>query len=365
MINLTAQIDLIGGNNNLTISQDDIDYYDLSEISAPLSAVLNTRVTPKNVFLLGSSRFSDMAVLTEGKVDYFVGAYNSYETVLGITVPLLRFHVAGIKSGTLTIAFDTINNRHPKSIMINGVRYYDDDAVFTATNIEGDVATVSIGDWNTLDSPVIITGIYESITLNINKRNMISMGRKIQERANYNLPSYGIMSNSAEIVFRDTDGEVKDYAENLLLTSDLSVRMYLNDTLSGTFQQIGKFETREWDYDDDNRTVSVTLKDDLEEWQEIYIDSIPYDARQRGKVYSTLADLYKWLHGKTPEKYDMSTFEELDAATQAILSNYVVEYPILNKGTLWQGWHKLCEVSGCYIYKDSNGITKFKYRYGA
>lgn len=365
MIRLTAQIDLIGGED--TLSLFGVDNYPRSSASASPYAVVNNKIAPKSIMLLGVSQFSDMAGLSSGKADYFIGGVNADSE--GNVQPL-TLNLYGITTQSVTIAFDTVYNRHPKSITANGKVYYDDDAVFTISDVPlypniPDHIEITIDNWNTPNYPIVITGIYQKITLDINKRNLISMERTIKERSDYNLPSFGIISNPAQIEFRDADGEIKDYAEKMLLTSDLAVRLYISDTLSKKSRQIGKFETREWDYDAENRTVAVSLKDDLEEWQEITIEAIPYDARKPNKVYKNLKELYLWLYQRTPEKYNMSKFSELNADTQQALENYIVEYPILEAGTLWQGWQKLCEACGAYIYKGGDGKTKLNYTYGA
>ena len=203
--------------------------------------------------------------------------------------------------------------------------------------------------------------------ISINRYNLISFNRKIVDRSDIKFPSYGIISNGGSIEFNDLDGKIREYAESLILTSDLKVTINLNNNLSNTSEQIGEFETKKWNYDNNNRAVSVSLKDDLEEWQDIEIEGFNYDPRKPFKVLEngTMEDLYKWLHKKTPSKYKMLEFSELDEDTKTILKSTKIQYPFLKKGTLWQQWQKLCIVCALYICKNNIGQTICTYSLGS
>ena len=211
----------------------------------------------------------------------------------------------------------------------------------------------------TLTARIEIPNGRENIEVNIDRRNLISLNRNISSRADGSLPSYGIKSNTGNIKFTDINGEILEYAENLLLISDLKVEIFINNTLNKTNEQVGSYRTQYWDYDNDNRTVSVSLKDDLEEWQDISIDGFDYDPRNPYKVLAngSMGNLYKWLWNVTPEKYQMVEFDDLDEITKNILTSTVIKYPLLNSSTLWSQWHKLCVVCGLYIYKNNKGNT--------
>jgi hypothetical protein len=77
-----------------------------------------------------------------------------------------------------------------------------------------------------------------------------------------------------------------------------------------------------------------------------------------------MKNLYEWLEGKTPSKYNMLKFTGLDSQTRMRLVNTLIEYPLLKSGTLWEQWTKLCQVCGFYIYKNNKGETVCSYTYG-
>lgn len=196
----------------------------------------------------------------------------------------------------------------------------------------------------------------------LNNKRIISISSKIFDRSDITRPSYGIISNTGELEFNDFNSEFLNYANQRLLTSDLPVSIFLNNTLYKTNQQIGKFQTRSWNYDNNNKRVSVSLKDDLEEWQDITIGKIEYDVRKSGKV--NLETFYDYIYSKTPTKYNMMPFSELSPLTQSVLKNTYVNYKMLYSGNLWRQWNKLCQVSQSHIYKTGVGKTTFVYNGG-
>lgn len=197
----------------------------------------------------------------------------------------------------------------------------------------------------------------------LNNKRIISISSKIFDRSDITRPSYGIISNTGELEFNDFNSEFLNYANQRLLTSDLPVSIFLNNTLYKTNQQIGKFQTRSWNYDNNNKRVSVSLKDDLEEWQDIPIVGISYNP-----IYNETLPMsyyYGYLYSKTPKKYQMSHFNELDPKTQSILTETKIEYEMLKDGNLWEQWRKICEVCALYIYKKREGKTICTYTYGS
>lgn len=365
MITLTAQINLISDDNG-SLNSVSSELFG-NNISSVWQSIRGVKSQGSNPFIIGASKLGDGSTFSD-KVDYFIGSQLSDDN--GEFQPPCEITVNGNNIKSLTIAFDTVNNRHPNTIKIDDAEYVDDDAIFTISDLpSANTHTITIDNWNAPKYPLVITGIYVEISIDIDYRNLISLNRSITYRADNKLPSYGIISNTGNLEFNDLNGEIRDYAEQMLLTSDLKVVIKLNNTLTNTKEQVGIFETETWDYDNDNRSVSVSLKDDLEEWQDIQVKGFNFDPR---KPFETITDgkmsnVYRWLQDKTrtPEKYGMFKFEQLDAKTQEILENTIVQYPVLEDGTLWEQWTKLCQVCGLYIYKNGFGNTVCTYTYGS
>ena len=367
MITLTAKINLLSGDNSaLSLGSDNLSG---NNISSNLSGIVGVKKTAINPFIFGVSKLGSGATF-ESKESftkrsgggYYIGNQPSDDS--GNFGKPYTITIIGNAMTSLTIAFDTANGRHPNSINIDGTTYIDDDAIFTVANLTSSTShTITIDNWNTANAPLVITGIYVEVAIEIDRRNLISLERTIYDRSDLKLPSFGIISNTGNIEFNDINGEVKDYAEQMLLEKGLKCEIKLNNTLvDGASETISLFETDEWDYDNDNRVVSVSLKDDLEEWQEINVDEISYDPRKtESKPFRWF---YEYLWNITKQNYNMLSFDELDSDTQSVLNKTYIQYPLLESGTLWQQWTKLCEVCQLHIYKNSDGVVVCRYNGG-
>lgn len=371
MITLTAKINLLSGDNKaLLLGSNNLSG---NNISSKLGDIVGVKKGDGNPFILGASKLGDGSTFSDG-VGYFIG--NKLSDDNGNFATDYEIAITGNVMSSLTIAFDTANGRHPKKIYVDGVEYVDDDAIFTVVGLtESTTHTVRIVDWNDPKYPLVITGIYAEVSIEIDRRNLISISRSIFDRSDLKLPSFGIISNTGNIEFNDTDGEVRDYAEQLLLQSGLSCEIRLNNTLvDGASELVAKMETGEWDYDNDNRVVSVSLKDELEEWQDINVEEISYDPRNPAeKPFEWLyVELWKLTSNRYYAEeqitgkgnYNMLAFDELDTDTQGILQNTYIQYPLLESGSLWEQWTKLCEVCQLHIYKNNNGVVVCRYNGG-
>lgn len=343
MITLTAKINLLSGDNSaLTLASTDLSG---NNISSNLSGIVGVKKNGRNPFIIGASKLGDGSTFSDG-VDYFIGDQSTDDNG-NFTTPYEIEIKSVFRFSNLTISFDKANGRHPKSIYVDGVKYIDDDPIFTVTGLtEKTSHTITIYDWNKPLYPLVITGIYTEVSIDIDRRNIISISRSIFDRSDLKLPSWGIISNTGNIEFNDTDGEIRDYAEQLLLQSGLKCEIKLNNSLiDGASETIGLFETDEWDYDNDNRVVSVSLKDDLEEWQDILLEEYPLQNEM------TMYEIYEYLVSKTPSKWELV----IDKKTENRLKDITCPYPYLESDNLWAQWQKFCDVCALYIYKNNEG----------
>lgn len=364
MITLTANINIKSG---YPISNININH-NKNSISADINSITGqNNINIRNPFLLNATKFSEMASLSSANVSYYIGGVLSNENGI-FNEPYIIEVTTEAATSNIVIEFDTYNNRHPHSIIFDGIEYFDDDAIFTVTNLPNyRTHTITISNWNEPNFPLVITKIYTYIDINIDRRNIIELSRDIQCKEDSEFPSYGIISNVGNMKFRDTTGEINDYAEQKLLVSELPVVINLNNTLTKRTQTVGNFLTKKWHYDNNNRTVSVSLTDGLQEWQDIIIEEINIDPRNPFAILinGTMSDLYYWLYTRTPRKFNMLQYTELNEKTIAILQNTKISYPLLYTDNLWAQWNKLCQVCGLYIYINDTGRTICSYDYGS
>lgn len=354
MITLTATIDILSEKGTLTDVTSNLLG---NNISSNLSAILGNRKCGSNPFIIGSNKLGDGSTFSDGE-DYFIGSELSDDN--GNFQTQYEIVISGTNISSLTIVFDDTNKRYPNSIIVDDKVYDDDDAVYTIMLSEASTHTILINNWNKANSPLIITGIYVDISIAIDRNNILALEIEEKDRSSLTLPSFGIISNKGNISFNDIDGEMKDYAEMQLLKQGLIVKIYLNNTLKNLHKQIGEYITDVWDYDNYNRQVTVSITDNLEEWQDINISALEYynlPFEQTGEfIYNRLRDL-------TPNKYAMLQFEELDNETKKILQQIKLVYPMINSGSLWSVWQKFCETFQCHIYTE-NGKIICKYNGG-
>lgn len=352
MITLTARISLLDSNSG-TLSGGTINN-SKSNISSNFGAVVTSKKQGSNPFIFGASILGNGACF-EDSVPYYIGSISASSSGIFATSYNITINGNGIKA--LTIEFDTYNNQHPNSISIDGTTYADDDAIFTISGLTSASShSIIISNWNTPNYPLRIQGIYVDIEIVIDNRNMLSIERNIADRSDFKLPSWGIISNTGNVEFNDIDGEVKDYAEQNLLNSGLTAIIELKNTLvSGKAEQVGKFNTDTWNYNNIDKVVGVSLKDDLLEWQKIRVNSYTLTTQK------TMLDLYNYLKSITPTKWAFAT---LDSKTSDILSNTICKYPYLDNASLWSEFQKICDICALYIYKNNYNqvVTSYEFR---
>lgn len=357
MITLTARIDILTEDSG-TLSSASTNVAK-NNLSSNLYAVVGVKRQGRKPFVVGASRVGDGSTYSDGETYYMgnVGANANGQFPTPYTITLTGKNIAAIN-----ICFDDVNDQYPTSIIIDGKTYTNDDPNFTVALDQADSHTIVINNWSAPNFPLRIQGIYVDLSIDIDSRSLIGISRTITDRSNYELPSFGIISNTGNIEFNDIDGEVLEYAQQQLLKGGLTVEISLNNTVYKNSEHIGTFYTNKWTYDNNNRVVYVSFKDNLEEWQDINIAPIYYDPSNPKP--QTAEWFYRELNKQTPSKYNMLSFEKLDAETQNVLSGTTIQYPLLESGTLWNSWQKLCELCLLHIFVDNDGNTVTKYNGG-
>lgn len=186
-------------------------------------------------------------------------------------------------------------------------------------------------------------------------RNSLSIERSIFDRSDISMPSWGVISNGGKLKFVDTDGSIRALVESRKLKSGMAVTITLSNTISGASAPVGEFLTENWDYDNDSHAVSVTIKDNLQELQDILIPTVNYDLNTQTNV--TGEYVYNFLLGKTDPKYDFLHFSNLDEETQNTLRSFVIDLFLIDVSNLWAAWSSLCYACQLHIYKNNLGQT--------
>ena len=199
----------------------------------------------------------------------------------------------------------------------------------------------------------------------IDYKSLIDVSGKITDRSDISTFSFGVVSNGSDINFRDIYDSgnsrwVFDYlAEKKALIEGITIHLYILNTLTKNSEMVGEFKTDEWDYDSETRQVSVSFKDELEEWQDIEVEA-EYPDPTNYNNSKNLEYFYNKLYNITKAKgYNISKFDDLDPATKTRIKNLWVNVAILKSGNLWGQWNKFCAFAQCHLLKVKDDIKLF------
>lgn len=190
----------------------------------------------------------------------------------------------------------------------------------------------------------------------LDENNLLDFEYKIMGRKDLTKPSYGIVSNTGSMSFIDIDSKFFEHINNNNdIRNNAVVYGYVVDTDKDVQTQIAECKIENVDYNLDQSLCRLSLKDDLEEWQNIIVPALTYIPNVSTPMYAK--DIYEYLYSKTPSKYKMLTYSELNWREQDLLEIIKIQYPYLESASLWSDWEKLCNCCFFNIYKRGDGRT--------
>ena len=200
----------------------------------------------------------------------------------------------------------------------------------------------------------------------LDKRNLMNMDSEMNDRADIVLPSWGLISNGGRVNFVDYDGSIKGLAQSLKLTSKTKINIFLTNTLTGATMPVGEYFAQNWQYDNNNGNVSVSVTDGLQKMQDIAITPLEYDLSQED--YSmTATELYNYLCNQViANGFDMvQTYEaDFDNATLNHLNKIIVKLPYITATNLWRALNDFAVAFQLHIYTDRKGAIVCVYNGG-
>lgn len=183
------------------------------------------------------------------------------------------------------------------------------------------------------------------------RRNLLSLESEVKDRADIDKPSFGIISTGGSLSFKDTTSRFLNYANAGLLTEGIEIKIFLENTVKKTKKQVGQYYTTDWDYDNDSRSVDVSFKDDLEEWQNTTVSQYNFVDSQYMIDY-----LQEILNKYIPEK----SLCKISESAKTRLNTTYCKYPYFDSDrSLWQYIEKICKICGLYAHKDGEGYLVF------
>ena len=363
MIRMTAEIEILHSEWTITSASINPDPTG-TNVSAPLENVISMHKIGSNPFIFGASKLNNGEVFSSEE-DYYIGKQLSNSETGAFTTPyVLTMYMAGVvvlKPINFRIIFDTYYNAYPKNITVNIYVASSDTPTETKTfvntspyfvfNGEKNVSLISrvevtMSDWSMPGYPLRIQGIYTGLSIYGDRRNLLSISAPIKDRSDNEQPSYGIISNAGTLSLVDGTREIKEYARLGLLTSDLDVQLWLEDTQSKKKQSLGKFKTDKWSYDNINFEVTIDFKDEIEELQNNKTNGL-----QLQDEVLTFLDIYTWIINNVK---NLGFNFILDNISSDLLQNINCKYTYLENGSYWEQFSKLCNLAGLHIYENTN-----------
>lgn len=341
MITLSAKVDLASGGEISNVTQNN-----LSNISS--TAPINSKKPVRSAFQIGLSKLGEGFSLYD-KLPYFLG--KEISDANGDFATPYTIVVSGSEISSIEICFDEKNKRHPRIITVDGKDFFDDDAIFSVGVNIASTHTIKIDNWNTPNDTLVITSISAGISIDIDHRKILSLDFSNNERADFTMPSWGVYSNSGKLSFVDYDGNVLDLINGGLLKPNQKISIEIKNTIKKSSEFLGEFFSKEWSYDNDNRTVSVSFDDGLTKMQDLKFRYRTISKIAMSKFYEDLAE-YSRSSG-----FDFEQIENLGDREKTFL--YIeCPYPVTPEMSLWEHWDWLCNVCQFVCYKSKNGKIK-------
>ena len=343
---------LYNGSINVEKNNISVDLQQIVNKTPPFSSTMP--------FIIGASEIGGNSVLSP-KVNYYVSKSLCNEK--GIFPQNNDIKITGFYISNITICFDDVNGGYPKYIScmatsVSGkVEKVDIRPTNAMCNLQFSISGInkldlSFVDWTLPNSPVIIKGIYIYKKVSLTNYNITDINTSIRDRSEGVLPSFGLVSNSAEISFIDFDGQIKFLLENKTLVRGLDVSIYIENEAKNYNEYISSYKIEDLTYDDNSREATLNLQDDLVDMQNI---DVPYFSMSDNET--SMLEIYEHLKSVTINAKASWSFEELDSATKTLLSKIKCQYPFIEVSKLWGQWQKLCDICGLHMYKYKGKIV--------
>lgn len=355
MISVMAKISV---PNSTKINLDGTTNFYKNNISSDISACIGKKYESQNPFILGLSDLSLGAELVDTTIPYFIGG-----DICDDSEQFFSPYVMNISSDqefdSLTFVFDTYNNRHPNTIRIDSQDFIVSSSIVSFSFESSTSHIVSISNWNTPDSPLIIQGILSGIETVISPSQILNLGFSNADRGDTSKPSWGIYSNSGTLSFIDNANIV-----NTLKMSQYFYKSKLQIFLKNAKAEklIGTFSLTNGDINEESKTAEISFADDLEKLQDIKVNEkklIDYD----NTVGMTLEDIRVYVSENLVDRLGIGdiTMGFADDETRIRWAKIWIKYPMVETSSYWGFLTKCCELSGCYVSCDEIGRALIKY----
>lgn len=267
--------------------------------------------------------------------------YSISNNIIGI----YTITISGNAIDYIKITFDKVDNQYATVMSINGTTVYNTEPEFQFVADGENTLTIQILAWNAPNLPIRVSNIQLAVNLTFDRNTgLLRAVRGNQVMADNVQPSYGMISQYGDVEIIDYQDIVFDLVRKNKIRKDLTVEILRNDVVIGTY-----LLSEDFDYDIYTKDLKMTLKDDILKWQGIEVEKreLSYNATAY-TVFEYLRDL------STGYTFNIS------ADDMAFMQSITIPYFYLEKGSLWEQWVKLCQLTQCNIFKDPYGVIQIK-----
>lgn len=330
-----------------------IDYaysnIDSNNVSTSLLELADKYADKKDIFLLGVDKFSNAKGFASNNENYYIG--REFSTQDCVFESEYNIFIETNNADWVVIYFDTVGNGYPPEIYMSDKKVVVQSPVVI---VPRGVDTITIDRWNKPNSPLIIRGIRTFFSVRENIKEVDFSG---QDRQDISLPSWGICANSGNISLIDRLGF---FSQAYTAQTPMSAKVFLGN------QQIATFNVTIENVDE-KKVVKMKLSDKVLAWQQQdfprFLNQVIPSNGTGAKTMSEMLDIINIYASPTVKKEESHYYEGVDnESTQNMLENIRVSVPqIIEEGSVWSAFVKLCESTGCYIYTDEYGQPKIYY----
>lgn len=312
---------------------------DITHLKNNISNFIETNTYEENILSNSSNLGEKVFLLNESKLDEgykFASNYNGY---IGTSqsdeegnIDSFYIYLTGENIKFIKINFDSISNQYATKLLINNIEYNNNSYSFSQELPQAsNEVTIQILKWNKPFSFVKITSIVTTLLMQFDYKNGL---KKINfsNSSNNNLetPIFGVKSNYGSIELVDKNYQIENLANQNLLNTEKSVRIYFNDNKVGTFITENFIK--------DGNIVTIELKDKLLELQNIVFEKKYYGSSQLIKFFedvNSLLESNNYLFVEETKNLIISKLEEI-----FLYQPYLVE-----ECSLWQCLEKISQIT--------------------
>lgn len=290
----------------------------------------------KGFFFSGGDKTKNSGCWADGTFKCF-SASKGYSGFLGDTLSsdekifakAQSITISGSEITDITITFDRIAGEYAEELRINGQVYTNTRNVFVAQiSPAADSVTIEFTKWSKANSLVKVTSILCGMSVTYEAQRLTDIAYTKSSASSLDSFAIGITLQSGSFTVID-NGKLEALNNAGMLHTEVPVIIYCDGV------KVQEFITSDYDSNVETNEWTITLTDDIVNWQEEQFSGLLYEDR-------TLKDILQIL---VPDLIFDESFEDM-----------FIPNSFLNVSTKWDAIVKCCQLGFLTIYKINGQI---------